>query len=70
MKTIEAVYEQGHLKPLYRLRLAEHQHVWLAILEAEPTVQQVAELAVRSPSFEFLADPAEDLYSVDDGQPV
>ena len=69
MKTIEAVFEHGHLKPLERLPLAEHQHVWLAILPEEPTSQQMARLASQSPSFRFLADPAEDLYSPEDGQP-
>ena len=70
MKTIEAVFERGRLKPLERLPLAEHQHVWLAILPEEPTSQQLARLASQSPSFRFLADPAEDLYSPEDGQPV
>ena len=70
MQPIEAVFEQGHLKPLQGLPLKEHQHVWLAILSTEPTNQQIAQLAMKSPSFQFLADPSEDLYSLDDGQPV
>lgn len=72
MNPVEAVFEQGHLKPLTRLSLAEHQHVWVTILPLaeEPTAQQLAQLAAQSPSFQFLADPAEDLYSPQDGQPV
>ena len=70
MTPIEAIYEHGQLKPLRRLTLAEHQHVWLAILPEEPMAEQLAELAAQSPSFQFLADPAEDLYSLTDGQPV
>lgn len=70
MKTIEAVFEQGHLKPLERLPLVEHQHVWLTILSEEPSAQQLAQLAAQSPSFQFLAEPAEDLYSLQDGKPV
>lgn len=70
MQMIEAIFEHGHLKLLQRLPLKEHQHVWLAILPAEPTTPQVAELAAQSPAFQFLAAPAEDLYSLHDGQPV
>ena len=70
MKPVEAVFEHGQLKPLGPLRLAEHQHVWLAILSEEPSSQQLAQLAEQSPSFRFLADPAEDLYGRADGEPV
>ena len=72
MKPVEAVFEQGHLKPLKQLPLAEHQHVWVTILplSEEPTAQHLAQLAAQSPSFQFLAAPAEDLYSPQDGQPV
>ena len=72
-KPIEAVYERGQLKPLERLPLQEHQHVWVTILAdraGEPTAQQLGQLAARSPSFQFLANPAEDLYSLGDGHPV
>ena len=70
MKPIEAIYEAGHLKPLERLPLREHQHVWVTILSDELSAQQLAQLAAQSPSFQFLADPKEDLYSPQDGQPV
>jgi predicted DNA-binding antitoxin AbrB/MazE fold protein len=70
MSSIEAVFEHGYLKPLVRLPLAEHQHVWVTILTDELSARQLAELAARSPSFQFLAAPEEDLYSPDDGQPV
>ena len=70
MKPIEAVFEHGMLKLLQRLPLREHQHVWLTILPEEPSAQQVAELASQSPAFQFLADPQEDLYSLQDGQPA
>ncbi len=70
MKTIEAVFESGYLKPLARLPLAEHQHVWVTIVAQEPSSQHIAQLATQSPSFQFLADPAEDVYSYKDGKPV
>ena len=71
MKPVEAIFESGCLKPLERLPLKEHQHVWVTILSPEePTPRQLAQLAAQSPSFQFLADSAEDRYSLDDGQPV
>ena len=70
MKAIEAVFERGYLKPLARLPLQEHQRVWVTILREEPSATQLAQIAARSPSFQFLADPAEDLYAPEDGQPV
>ncbi len=70
MKAVEVIFERGYLKPLARLPLKEHQHVWVTILTAEPSAPQLAQLAEQSPSFQFLADPAEDRYSPADGQPV
>ena len=70
MKPIEAIFEQGRLKPLVRLPLKEHQHVWLTIVSAEPSTHQMAHLAAQSPSFQFLAAPEEDRYSPEDGQSV
>ena len=70
-KPIPAVFEHGHLTPLERLPLAEHQRVWVTILLPEELPShQLARLAAQSPSFRFLADEAEDLYSPQDGQPV
>ncbi len=40
------------------------------VFEQELPAQEVAKLAAKSPSFHFLADPAEDLYSLHDGQPL
>lgn len=70
MKAVEAVFEHGYLKPLVRLPLTEHQHVWLTIRPEEPSAQQLAQLAAQSASFQFLAEPSEDLYSPEDGEAV
>jgi len=70
MKPIEAFYEHGHLRPVGSLPLREHQHVWLAILTEEPSSDELARLASEDPSFSFLKDSREDLYSSQDGQPV
>jgi predicted DNA-binding antitoxin AbrB/MazE fold protein len=68
---IEVVFEQGRLKPLQHLPLKEHQHAWITILPAEELhAQQIAQLAAKSLSFQFLADPAEDVYSLHDGHPL
>jgi predicted DNA-binding antitoxin AbrB/MazE fold protein len=70
MRPFEAVFEQGRLKPLQRLPLSEHQHVWVTILSDDLLATHLTRLAAESPSLKFLADPAEDLYSPDDGEPV
>lgn len=70
MKPFEAVFEQGRLKPLQRLPLSEQQHVWVTILSEDFSATHLAELAAKSPGLKFLADPAEDLYSPGDGEPV
>ena len=70
MNVIEAVFEHGRLKPLTPLVLAEHQHVWLTLLPEEPSTRELAQLAAQSPSFQFLAEPAENLYCLEDGEPV
>jgi len=72
MKTIEAIFEHGHLKPLERLPLVEHQHVWVTI-QARPDdlpALGIASLGAGNPAFDFLADPAEDVYTLEDGEPL
>ena len=71
MKPIEVVFEGGHLTPLQKLPLAERQHAWILLLPQEELASQdLARLAAKSPSFQFLVDPAEDLYSLKDGHPL
>jgi predicted DNA-binding antitoxin AbrB/MazE fold protein len=74
MRTVEAIYQNGVLKPVEALNLAEHARVKLVLLPIEvgediPTAA-LHELAAQSGSFDFLADPGEDVYSPDDGEPV
>jgi len=72
MHTIRAVYEAGVLRPLKKLRLHEHQPVLVALFPAEDDVPSllIAESARQGRSFEFLADPAEDVYRLTDGEAV
>jgi predicted DNA-binding antitoxin AbrB/MazE fold protein len=74
MRTVEAIYQNGVLKPVEALNLAEHARVKLVLLPIEvgediPTAA-LHELAAQSGSFDFLADPGEDVYSPEDGEPV
>lgn len=74
MKTIEATYQDGVFKPCEAIDLAEHTRVKLVLLPVEgaegiPT-SALRELAAQSGSFDFLADPREDIYTLEDGEPV
>lgn len=46
-KTIEAIYENGVLKPLDQLHLKEHQRVTLILQDVKPTPKDILELASR-----------------------
>jgi len=72
MQTIRAIYEAGVLRPLKKLRLREHQPVLVTVLSFDDDVPTplLAKAAAKGRSFDFLADPAEDLYRVTDGEPV
>jgi predicted DNA-binding antitoxin AbrB/MazE fold protein len=74
MRTVEAIYQNGVLKPVESLDLDEQARVKLVLLPVEvgediPT-EALHELAAQSGSFDFLADPREDVYSLEDGEPV
>lgn len=68
--TIPAIYEAGVLKPLGKLGLRERQRVLIALFPADDNVPTflISEAALHGKSFDFLADPAEDIYSLSDGE--
>lgn len=70
-QTVNAVYENGVLKPLQKVRLANHKKVLLEIIDAEdvPT-HLLMQSAQKSRSYGFLSKRAEDIYSRKDGKPV
>jgi predicted DNA-binding antitoxin AbrB/MazE fold protein len=70
--TIKAIYENGVLRPLSSLKLAEHEEVEIVILQEGDDIPSVAiaRMAHAGKSFTFLADPAEDIYTPQDGEPV
>jgi predicted DNA-binding antitoxin AbrB/MazE fold protein len=71
MRTIRAVFQNGALKPLEPMDLAEDTQVTVAFLEGDDLPgEAMAELAGRNKALEFLDDPREDLYTDADGQAV
>ena len=46
-KTIEAIYENGVLKPLDQVPLKEHQRVTLILQDARPVSEDILDLASR-----------------------
>jgi len=72
LKTIKAVYEKGLFHPLESVLLPDRTEVKLIFLLPEDDLSSLAlaKLAEESPSFAFLADPREDIYTLEDGEPV
>jgi predicted DNA-binding antitoxin AbrB/MazE fold protein len=72
LKTIEAVYENGLFHPLESVSLPDRTEVKLIFLSSEDDLSSLAlaKLAEESSSFAFLADPREDIYTLEDGEPV
>ncbi len=69
-RTIQAIYENGVLKPLNRLDLSEKQRVDILILEEDLPASVVAQVAERAGSYDFLARPGEDIYTIEDGEGI
>ena len=70
-RVIQAVFEKGVFRPLVDVRLPEHQRVSIMVtVEDDLTTELLARVAEEGGSFAFLDDPAEDVYSLDDGEAV
>jgi len=77
LQIVDAIYEKGMFRPLTEIYLSERQKVKIVFMPegmAPPAddlpALALAVLAEQSPSFAFLADPREDIYSLEDGEPV
>ena len=71
VRAIEAIYENGCLKLLEKLHLPEHIKVRIAILDQKNLSSiEIAGLAQKGKAFDFLNNPEEDIYSIQDGQKV
>ncbi|WP_121970776.1 hypothetical protein [Leptolyngbya sp. BC1307] len=78
MRAIEAtgkVDDQGRLQLDQRLNTATDQRVRVIVLLAEPPdgdidEQEWREAAAKNPSFAFLQDAEEDIYTLNNGRPI
>jgi predicted DNA-binding antitoxin AbrB/MazE fold protein len=68
-KTIKVIYEDGVLKPLEKLEIPEHEKVEIIIPNDIPS-STIAQSAEDSRSFDFLKEPVEDIYSLEDGEEI
>ena len=75
IQVIDAVFENGRLTPLAALALHERQRVKVTIVTSgeqalveELPARGLALLAEYSPAYEFLADPRDDVYTLEDGE--
>ena len=69
-RTIDAIYENGHFVPLEKLDLPEHLRVHIAILDNDLGPIDMAKLAELGGAFDFLDNPEDDIYNLDDGEKV
>ncbi len=70
-RAIEAVFEGGKFRPLVEVKLPEHQRVSLVVtVQDDLAAELLAKAAEIGQGFSFLADEAEDLYTLEDGEPV
>jgi predicted DNA-binding antitoxin AbrB/MazE fold protein len=67
-RTIQAIYEDGVLKPLRKLDLSEQQAVEILILEDDLPASRIAEVAGKAGSYNFLGRSGEDIYTAEDGE--
>jgi predicted DNA-binding antitoxin AbrB/MazE fold protein len=67
-RTIQAIYEDGVLKPLRKLDLSEQQAVEILILEDDLPASRIAEVAGKAGSYNFLGGSGEDIYTAEDGE--
>lgn len=67
-RTIQAIYENGVLKPLHKLDLSEQQAVEILILEDDLPPSRIAEAAGKAGSYNFLGRSGEDIYTAEDGE--
>jgi len=67
---IQAIYENGVLKPLQKLALPEQQRVEILILEDDLPPSLIAEVAQKAGSYNFLSRSGEDIYTIEDGEGI
>ena len=69
-RTVRTVCDHGTLRPLERVDLPEQGEVTIIILDDDVPADGIAQVATAGGAFDFLNDPAEDVYTRKDGEPV
>jgi predicted DNA-binding antitoxin AbrB/MazE fold protein len=69
-QTIHVIYENGVLKPLGKVDIAEHRTLEILILEDDLPLSLIGRVAEQGGSYDFLHHAAEDIYTTDDGEAV
>jgi len=69
-QTIQAIFENGVLRPLQKLDIPEHQKLEILILEDDLAASLIAQAAQQSGSYDFLHHPDEDIYTIKDGEGI
>ena len=68
-RAIHAVFENGVFRPLEKINLPEHQEVEI-IINGDISTRHIAAIAEKTRSFDFLADPKENIYTIKDGKSI
>lgn len=69
-QTIQAIFENGVLRPLQKLDIPEHQKLEILILEDDLAASLIAQAAQQSGSYDFLQNPGEEIYTIKDGEGI
>jgi predicted DNA-binding antitoxin AbrB/MazE fold protein len=69
-QTIQAIYENGVLRPLQKLDIPERQRLEILILEDDLAPSLIAQAAEQAGSYDFLHHPDEDIYTMEDGEEI
>ena len=67
---IQVVYENGVLRPVGKVNIAEHRTLEILILEDDLPLYLIGQVAEQGGSYDFLQHAAEDIYTADDGEAV
>ena len=71
-KPIEAIFENGTLRPLGKINAKEHEKFKIILLpiDEEDSSFHLLQMAEKGQSFHFLKEKGEDIYSAHDGDPL